>query len=96
MVQRSPLAIALAVAIVAFHALTNLQVRNLRLTDISDGRMTTSDDRVILLAEPVRDRLARWLGRRPVSPPRLSEKIGFWPKSVPPAATPADSPTCSD
>ena len=40
MVQRSPLAIALAVAIVAFHALTNLQVRNLRLTDISDGRMT--------------------------------------------------------
>ena len=37
MVQRSPLAIALVVAIVAFHALENLQVRNLRLTDISDG-----------------------------------------------------------
>lgn len=57
-------AIALAVAIVAFHALTNLQVRNLQLTDISDGRLTMPDGRVILLAEPVCDRLARWLDHR--------------------------------
>ncbi|MCY7413854.1 MAG: hypothetical protein LH471_12595 [Salinibacterium sp.] len=56
-------AIALAVALVAFHALTAKQVSELLLTDIADGRLTL-DGRSIPLAEPVRARLARWLEHR--------------------------------
>src|SRR5699024_3838498 len=55
--------IALAVALVAFHALPAKQVSELRLTDITDGRLTL-DGRSIPLAEPVRERLARWLDYR--------------------------------
>lgn len=56
-------AIALAVALVAFHALTNQQLRNLALTDIIDGRVSL-DRRTIPLAAPVRIRLAAWLEHR--------------------------------
>jgi hypothetical protein len=56
-------AIALAVALVAFHALTAKQVAELRLTDLADGRLHL-DGRRIPLAQPVRDRLARWLDHR--------------------------------
>lgn len=56
-------AVALAVALVGFHALTNKQLRGLRLTDISDGRLTLGD-RDIPLAGPVRTRLAAWLDHR--------------------------------
>ncbi len=55
--------IALAVALVAFHALTGKQVRELRLTDIVDGRMILGD-RAIPLAAPVRTRLSAWLDHR--------------------------------
>ncbi|WP_291756879.1 hypothetical protein [Cellulomonas sp. 73-92] len=55
--------IALAVALVAFHALTAKEVSELLLTDIVDGRLTL-DGRVIPLAQPVRERLARWLDYR--------------------------------
>jgi hypothetical protein len=55
--------IALAVALVAFHALTGKRVRELRLTDIVDGRMVIGE-RTIPLAAPVRTRLAAWLDHR--------------------------------
>lgn len=56
-------AVALAVALIAFHALTKSQFRNLKLTDIVDGRLTLGD-RDIPLAAPVRTRLAAWLDHR--------------------------------
>lgn len=56
-------AVALAVALVAFHALTSREVRNLKLSDVVDGRLTLGD-RVIPLAGPVRVRLAVWLDHR--------------------------------
>jgi hypothetical protein len=55
--------IALAVALVAFHGLTGKRVRELRLTDIVDGRMVLGD-RAIPLAAPVRTRLSAWLDHR--------------------------------
>lgn len=56
-------AIALAVALVAFHALTGKQLRELLLTDIVDGRLKLRG-RDIPLAAPVRTRLAAWLDYR--------------------------------
>lgn len=53
----------MSVALVAFHALTSRQVRELLLTDIVDGRLHV-DGRVIPLAEPVWPRLAAWLDHR--------------------------------
>jgi hypothetical protein len=55
--------VALAVAMVAFHALTSLQLRQLTLTDIADGRLAL-DGRQIPLADPVRVRLRAWLDHR--------------------------------
>jgi hypothetical protein len=55
--------IALAVALVAFHALTGRQIRELRTTDIADGRLSLAG-RDIPLAAPVRIRLAAWLDHR--------------------------------
>jgi len=55
--------VALAVALVAFHALTSKQMRAIQLTDIVDGRLTIGE-RVIPLAAPVRTRLAAWLDHR--------------------------------
>mgnify|MGYP001088851526 CR=1 FL=1 len=55
--------VALAVALVAFHALTGRQVRELLLTDIIDGRLHLAG-RNIPLAAPVRTRLAAWLDHR--------------------------------
>jgi site-specific recombinase XerD len=56
-------ACALAVALVAFHALTNQQLRALSLTDITDRRLTL-DGRTIPLAGPVLPRLAAYLEHR--------------------------------
>jgi hypothetical protein len=55
--------LALSVALVAFHALTDNQLRDLKVTDIVGGRLTL-DGRSIPLAEPVRVRLAAWLDHR--------------------------------
>ncbi|MCA9239612.1 MAG: hypothetical protein KDA37_05410 [Planctomycetales bacterium] len=55
--------VALAVALIAFHAITGKQLRRIMLTDIVDGRLTIGD-RVIPLAAPVRTRLAAWLDHR--------------------------------
>lgn len=56
-------AVALAVALVAFHGLTGKQVRELQMTDIVDGRLHL-DGRDIPLAAPVRSRLSAWLDHR--------------------------------
>lgn len=56
-------AVALAVALVAFHALTVKQIRELQVTDIVDGRLLLSG-RDLPLAAPVRTRLAAWLDHR--------------------------------
>ncbi len=56
-------AIALAVALVAFHALTAHQLSRLALTDIVDRRLRL-DGRDIPLAGPVRVRLTAWLDHR--------------------------------
>ena len=50
-------AVALAVALVAFHGLTAKQVRELQLTDIVDGRLQL-EGRDIPLGAPVRTRLS--------------------------------------
>ena len=54
---------ALAVALVAFHALTAPQLRKLELTDIVDGRLRL-DQRSIPLAAPVKIRLTAYLDHR--------------------------------
>lgn len=56
-------AVALAVAMVAFHALTAGQLARLQVTDIVDSRLTLSG-REIPLAGPVKVRLAAWLDYR--------------------------------
>lgn len=66
-------ATALAVAMVAFHALTAKQVQDLKLTDIVDGRLAV-DGRDIPLAGPVVVRLTAWLDHRSVR----------WPGSINP------------
>jgi integrase len=50
-------------AMLAFHGLRAGQLCALRLTDLYDGRLHL-DDRTILLAAPVRQRLAAWLDHR--------------------------------
>ncbi|MEK7425094.1 MAG: hypothetical protein AAB131_14785 [Actinomycetota bacterium] len=54
---------ALTTSLIAFHALTSRQVRDLKLTDIIDGRLTI-DNRTFPLAGPVLPRLAAWLNHR--------------------------------
>lgn len=66
-------AIALAVALVAFHALTSAQLRALLLTDVVDGRLQLGA-REIPLADPVLVRLRAWLDLR----------ARTWPASVNP------------
>lgn len=56
-------AVAVAVALVAFHGLGRGHLRQLKLTDIADGRLTINS-RNIPLAAPVRTRLAAWLDYR--------------------------------
>jgi hypothetical protein len=66
-------AVALAVALVAFHALTTKQLTNLKLTDIIDRRLAL-DGRDIPLAGPVLVRLRAWLDHR----------ARTWPNSINP------------
>jgi hypothetical protein len=66
-------AVAAAVALVAFHAITSKQLAELKLTDVIDGRLTLHG-RVIPLAGPVRVRLAAWLDHRATT----------WPGSINP------------
>lgn len=66
-------ATALAVALVAYHALTAKQIQHLKLTDIIDARLAL-DGRDIPLATPVKTRLAAWLDHRAMT----------WPGSINP------------
>jgi hypothetical protein len=56
-------AVALAVALVAFCALTSSERSQLRLTDIVNGRVVL-DERDIPLADPFRIRITTWLDNR--------------------------------
>lgn len=56
-------ACAALTALATFHALRAGELRNLHLTDLVDGRLHLGN-RSILLAEPVRVRLAAWLSHR--------------------------------
>jgi hypothetical protein len=58
-------------ALLAYHAVPMRQLAQLQLTDIRGGRLHL-DDRVILLAEPVRDRVNTY----------LSYRAETWPASV--------------
>jgi integrase len=57
------LAQAAVVALIAFHGLRPGHIRRLKVIDLRDGRLHV-DGRVIVLAEPVLDRLHRWLDYR--------------------------------
>lgn len=50
-------------SLVAFHALSTSQLRNLQLTDIRDGKLHLPG-RTIILAEPARRLVGRWLQER--------------------------------
>jgi integrase len=67
-----PVRAALA-ALVAFHALRPKDICALALTDLRDGRLHL-DGRTILLADPVRTSLTRW----------LDERTRRWPNTVNP------------
>jgi hypothetical protein len=56
-------ACAAVAALLAFHAVRIWQLREIRLTDLRDGRLHVSEQ-TILLAKPVRDRIAAWLDYR--------------------------------
>jgi hypothetical protein len=56
-------ACAALTALATFHGLRAGELRNMHLTDLADGRLRLGD-RSILLAEPVRVRLAAWLDYR--------------------------------
>lgn len=64
---------AVVAALIAFHAPRNAQLRELVLTDVRDGRMLLAGNTVVL-ADPVRDRLAAW----------LDERARRWPNTVNP------------
>jgi hypothetical protein len=80
-------AIALAVALVAFHALAISQLRGLSLTDVVDGRLTL-DGREIPLAEPVLVRLGVWLDHRQATWPNTINPHLFITRRSAPRLTP--------
>lgn len=80
-------AIALAVALVAFHALTSKQLRELKLTDIVDGRLTLKG-RDIPLARPVQVRLRAWLDHRARTWPHTINPHLFLTRRSAPRLTP--------
>ena len=80
-------ATALAVALVAFHALTVRELRALTVADIIDGRLTIND-RDIPLAAPVLPRLAAWLDHRARTWPNTSNSHLFINRRSGPRLTP--------
>lgn len=66
-------AAALAIALVAFHAIPSRQLRVIQLTDIIDARLTIGE-RDVPLAAPVLPRLTAWLDHRNTT----------WPNTVNP------------
>lgn len=82
---------ALAVALVAFHALTGRQLRGLQVTDVADGRLTLGT-RVIVLAPPVLPRLAAWLDYRTAMWPNTINSHLFVNRRTAPRLTPVSRP----
>lgn len=82
---------ALAVALVAFHALTGRQLCALQLTDIADARLTIGG-RVILLAAPVVPRLGAWLDFRAATWPNTINPHLFVNRRTAPRLTPVSRP----
>ena len=78
---------ALAVAFVAFHALTVRELRAIQLTDIADARLTIGD-RNIPLAGPVVPRLAAWLDHRAMTWPATINPHLFINRRTGPRLTP--------
>ena len=81
---------ALAVALVAFHALTGSQIRNIQLTDIRDGRLSIGT-RSIPLAGPVRVRLTAYLDHRNRTWPDTANPYLLINRCTAPRATPVGS-----
>lgn len=76
-------AIALAVALVAFHALTAKQLSELQLADIIDRRLVL-EGRDIPLADPVLVRLTAWLDHRARTwPGSINQHLFITRKSAP-------------
>lgn len=84
-------AAALAVALVAFHALASREVRAIKLTDIIDGRLILGE-RVIPLAAPVLPRLAAWLDHRARTWPHTTNPHLFVNRRTAPRHTPVSRP----
>ena len=78
---------ALAVALVAFHAIASRQLRTIQLTDIVDGRLAIGG-RVIPLAAPVLPRLAAWLDHRNTTWPNTTNPYLFINRRTAPRRTP--------
>lgn len=64
---------AALVALMAFHGLRPVELRDLHLTDVRDGRLQLPD-RTVMLADPVKTRLAAYLDHRNTK----------WPNSINP------------
>lgn len=60
--SKSPATTALA-ALIVFHGLRTIELRQLRLVDVRDGRLHLPD-RTIRLADPVREHVSSWLDHR--------------------------------
>ncbi|UKY48952.1 hypothetical protein [Streptomyces inhibens] len=80
-------AVALAVAMVAFHAVTSSQLAAMQLTDIRDGRLTLPG-RTIPLAGPVTTRLSAYLDHRSKTWPTTLNAHLFINRRTAPRATP--------
>lgn len=73
-------ACAAIAALAAFHGVRTRDIRHMVLTDLADGRLRIDqpkDKRSILLAEPVRVRLAAWLDHRARSWPNTANPYVF-------------------
>ncbi|MET8539913.1 hypothetical protein ABZW03_04545 [Kitasatospora sp. NPDC004799] len=80
-------AIALAIALVAFHALSGQQVAGLHLLDVQDGRLTIGE-RSLPLAGPVLTRLAAYLDHRARTWPASANPHLFINRKTAPRLTP--------
>lgn len=78
---------ALAVALVAFHAVTSLQLAAMQLTGIRDGRLTLQGCR-LPLAGPVLTRLAAYLDHRAKTWPVTGNTHLFINRRTAPRTTP--------
>lgn len=81
---------AFAVSLATFHGLKGRQIRTIKLTDISDGRLSI-EGRVIPLAEPVRVRLSAYLDFRTERYPSTSNPHLLINRKTATRTTPVDA-----